>query len=58
MRRRFNKSCLKSIGSTDGRGMKRLDLRPTEGDGIAGVEVEFVDIGKNASGENGLLGWY
>ena len=38
--------------------MKRLDLRPTEGDGIAGVEVEFVDIGKNASGENGLLGWY
>ena len=58
MCRRSNKSRLKSIGSTDGGGVKLLDLRPTEGDGIAGVEVKFVDIGKNASGENGLLGWY
>ena len=38
--------------------LKLLDLRPVEGDGIAGVGVKSVDIGKNAGGEAGLLGCY
>lgn len=29
-----------------------------EGFGIFGVEVKFVDIGRNISGEGGNLGWY
>jgi hypothetical protein len=33
-----------------------LDLRAVEGGGIPGVVVKCVDIGRNTSGESGLLG--
>ena len=32
-----------------------LGSRPEEGSGIPSVEVKFVDIGKNTSGESGYL---
>ena len=32
-----------------------LGSRPEEGSGIPSVEVKFVDIGKNTSGEGGYL---
>ena len=47
---------MKSHGSTVGLRSKLLGLRVVEGDGIAGVGVKSVDIGKNAGGEAGLLG--
>ena len=34
---------------------KLESLRSSKGDGIASVGVKSVDIGKNASGEDGLL---
>ena len=33
-------------------------LSVVEGDGIFGVEVKFVDIGRNIRGEGDLLGHY
>ena len=35
--------------------MKLYGLRPGEGGGIPGVAVKCVDIGRNTSGEGGLL---
>ena len=47
---------MKSSGST-GRGQGiLLGLRAEEEDGIPGVAVECVDIGRNTSGEGGFLG--
>ncbi len=47
-------SDVKFPGST-GKGHSKLkDLRAGEGDGIPGVVVKCVDIGRNTSGESGL----
>ncbi len=55
MCRRFGKLDVKSPGST-GRGRSILsNLRVVEGGGIPGVVVKCVDIGRNTSGESGLL---
>ncbi len=48
-------SGVKALGST---GEVRPKLRCSsagEGSGIPGVEVKFVDIGRNTSGEGGYL---
>jgi hypothetical protein len=37
---------------------KLRSLSMEEGRGIPGVEVKFVDIGRNTSGEGGDLGQY
>ncbi len=51
MCRRFGKLDVKSPGST-GRGRSVLpNLRSSEEDGIPGVVVKCVDIGRNTSGE-------
>ncbi len=42
---------MKSQGSTLELPPKLLRLSPGEGGGISGVEVKFVDIGRNTSGE-------
>ena len=50
------KSGVKAPGST-GEGRRRLaGLRAVEGGGIPGVVVKCVEIGRNTSGEGGLLG--
>ncbi len=47
---------VKSPGLT-GRGLPKLrGLRAAEEGGIPGVAVKCVDIGRNTSGEGGLLG--
>ncbi len=46
---------MKSQGSTLELHPKLLRLSPGEGGGISGVEVKFVDIGRNTSGEGGHL---
>ncbi len=38
--------------------MKLYGLSMAEGDGIPGVEVKFIDIRRNISGEGGFLGQY
>ena len=55
MRRRSVKSGVKAQGSTLELRPKLIDLNPGEGSGIVGVEVKFVDIGKNICGEGGYL---
>ena len=35
-----------------------MSLNAGEDGGIPSVEVKFVDIGKNTSGEGGHLAWY
>ena len=55
MRRRLSKSGVKAQGSTLELRSKLLGLSPGEGSGIVGVEVKFVDIGKNICGEGGYL---
>ncbi len=51
-------SLVKSLGLT-GRGQEKLlGLRAAEGDGIPGVAVKCVDIGRNTSGEGDLLGCF
>ena len=55
MRRRHSKSGVKAQGSTLELRPKLLSLSPGEGGGIVGVEVKFVDIGKNICGEGGHL---
>ena len=57
MRRRLNKSGVKTIGSTDGLHLKLWGLSEVEAGGIPGVAVECVEIGRNTSGEGGLLGF-
>ena len=46
---------MKSLGSTEEVHSKLPDLNMEEGRGIPGVEVKFVDIGRNTSGEGGDL---
>ena len=49
---------VKALGLTEEVLSKLLDLSTEEGRGIPGVEVKFVDIGRNTSGEGGDLGRY
>jgi hypothetical protein len=56
VRRRLCKSGVKTIGLTDGLHLKLWGLSGVEADGIPGVAVKCVEIGKNTSGEGGLLG--
>ncbi len=49
---------MKALGSTWEVHSKLRDLSIGEGGGILGVEVKFVDIERNTSGEGGLLDDY
>ncbi len=49
---------VKSLGLTQELPPKLDDLSPREVSGISSVEVKFVDIGKNTSGEGGSLARY
>ncbi len=49
-------SDVKTRGSTPGLHSKLNDLSPEEASGIPGVAVICADIGRNTSGEGGLLG--
>ena len=49
---------VKSLGSTEDVHPKLLGLSTEEDRGIPGVEVKFVDIGRNTGGEGGDLGRY
>ncbi len=51
-------SDVKALGSTEEVHPKLLCLSTGEGSGIPGVEVKFVDIGRNTSGEGGYLDRY
>ena len=55
MRRRLCKSDVKIMGSTHNLHLKLQALSDGEAGGIPGVAVECVDIGRNTSGEGGLL---
>ena len=48
---------MKSIGLTDGLRLKLCFLSEVEAGGIPGVAVKCVEIGRNTSGEGGLLGF-
>ena len=56
MRRRDCKLDVKYRGSTHELLSKLFFLSSAEVDGIPGVAVECVDIGRNTSGEGDLLG--
>ena len=47
---------MKSPGSTGSGPGKLLGVRIAAEGGIPGVEVKCVDIGRNTSGESGVLG--
>jgi hypothetical protein len=49
---------VKALGSTEEVHSKLSDLSMGEGGGIPGVEVKFVDIGRNTRGEGGHLDQY
>ena len=55
MRRRLNKSGVKSYGSTVKLRSKLFDSSLEEEGGIPGVGVKSIDIRKNTGGEGGLL---
>ena len=55
MCRRDGKSDVKFMGSTRELHLKLPFLRVGEVDGIPGVAVKCVDIGRNTSGEGDLL---
>lgn len=55
MCRRPNKSDVKALGSTEELHSILLGLSPGEESGIPGVEVKFVDIGRNIGGEGDSL---
>ncbi len=57
-RRRFVKSDVKVHGSTVEVHLKLADLSTGGGGGIPGVEVKFVDIGRNTGGEGDHLARY
>ena len=57
MRRRIGKSAVKSVGSTHKLQLKLSVLSEVEAGGIPGVAVKCVEIGRNTSGEGGLLGF-
>ena len=46
---------MKALGLTEEVRPKLSSLSAGEGGGIPGVEVKFVDIGRNTSGEGGDL---
>ena len=46
---------MKALGSTQEVHSKLAGLNMEEGRGIPGVEVKFVDIGRNTGGEGGDL---
>ena len=46
---------MKTLGSTKEGHLKLSGLSTGEESGIPGVEVKFVDIGRNTSGEGGSL---
>ncbi len=46
---------MKAFGLTKELHAKPTELSTKEENGILGVEVKFVDIGKNTSGEGGSL---
>jgi len=46
---------VKSLGSTEDVHLKLAGLSAGGGSGIPGVEVKFVDIGRNTSSEGGYL---
>ncbi len=54
----MGKSGVKALGLTEEVHLKLLVLSTGEGSGIPGVEVKFVDIGGNTSGEGGFLDRY
>ena len=56
MRRRAVKSDVKYRGSTPELHLKLTVLSEVEVSGIPSVAVKCVDIGRNTSGEGGLLG--
>ena len=56
MRRRIGKSVVKSMGLTHKLPLKLFILSGVEAGGIPGVAVKCVEIGRNTSGEGGLLG--
>ena len=58
MRRRDVKSDVKGVCSTYGLHLKLTFLSEVEASGIPSVAVKCVDIGRNTSGEGGLLGFY
>ena len=49
---------MKALGSTGDVHLKLADLSIGGGGGIPGVEVKFVDIGRNTSGEGDHLAKY
>ena len=49
---------MKSLGSTKELHSKLIDLSDGEENGIPGVTVKCVDIGRNTSGEGDLLDNY
>ncbi len=49
---------MKALGSTQDVRSILANLSTGEGSGIPGVEVKFVDIGRNTSGEGGYLDRY
>ena len=49
---------MKALGSTQEVHLKLSGLSMGEGSGIPGVEVKFVDIGRNTGGEGGYLDRY
>ncbi len=51
-------SDVKALGLTEEVHPKLFSLSTGEGSGIPGVEVKFVDIGRNTSGEGGYLDRY
>ena len=57
MRRRAVKSDVKLRGSTPELHLKLTVLSEVEVSGIPSVAVKCVDIGRNTSGEGGLLGF-
>ena len=56
MRRRLGKSDVKCMGSTNALHLKLSSLSEVEVGGIPCVAVKCVEIGRNTSGEGGLLG--
>ncbi len=49
---------MKALGLTEELRLILLDSSTGEDSGIPGVEVKFVDIGRNTSGEGGYLDRY
>ena len=57
MCRRDGKSDVKTMGSTHSLHLKLQSLSEVEAGGIPRVAVKCVEMGRNTSGEGGLLGF-